>query len=284
MEHADAQERLADLALEPGRLAALDDDPSSDSEALRRHLAGCFRCAAELAAWRRTWSGLEAASSADNEVLRAPTSLRDRTVAAITEDVPAEEARAEEPRVGGRPPVRPPERRPDRATPSSEAAGTRRWVRVRPWFAVAAALAIAIGAGGLAWIRTSELEQARAESLQLASATATLDRVLADPVHWITPLSGAGGTPGGSLAWSPTEVVVIATGLGRPAPGASYRCWVERDGVRTEVGAMSFSGDVGYWAGSMTGWGSSLEPGGTFGVSHVTPDGGDPATVLVGTL
>ncbi len=56
MRHAEAQERLSDLALEPGRLARLADDPSPEAGALRAHLAECRPCSADLAGWRRTWA------------------------------------------------------------------------------------------------------------------------------------------------------------------------------------------------------------------------------------
>jgi hypothetical protein len=153
------------------------------------------------------------------------------------------------------------------------------------WLAAAAALIVALGAGGLAWVRTSELDRSRAETAALASVTATFDHVLATPTHWVTPLRTADGAPGGTLAWSADEVVVVTSALAQPAPGEVYRCWVERDGTRTPVGSMSFSGSTAYWAGSMTGWGGAFAPGATFGVSLVPASGGgDSPPVLVGSL
>ncbi len=153
-----------------------------------------------------------------------------------------------------------------------------------PWLAVAAALVVALGAGGLAWVRTAELRQAQAESADLASVAATMDRMLADPVHWITPLTTADGAPGGTLVWSSTEIVVVSGALPAPEPGQAYRCWVEANGTRTPVGWMEFTGGTGYWAGSVAGWADLLKPGARFGVSLVPVPGGDGTPVLVGTL
>ncbi len=54
MDHAEAHERLGDLALEPERLAALDHDPAPVASALRAHLEGCDDCQLELESLRRT--------------------------------------------------------------------------------------------------------------------------------------------------------------------------------------------------------------------------------------
>ncbi len=100
MQHAEAHERLADLALEPHRLAGLEDDGAPEVRALRAHLVECQLCAAELEGWRRTWTQVgvalsdpgerddreadEGGETADTgEVFRVPASLRSKTVAAI---------------------------------------------------------------------------------------------------------------------------------------------------------------------------------------------------------
>ncbi|MEO8461892.1 MAG: hypothetical protein ABI555_01655, partial [Chloroflexota bacterium] len=186
MLHAEALERLADLALEPGRLARLESDGSTEMVALRSHLAACDRCATELAGWRRTWAWIGLAGSAPGEsgdvgwavpgasgspedevgFVRAPESLRSATLAAVDAelDSPAE----------GR--TMPSIRRP--ADPAPRAAARR---PSAPWLGVAAALVLALGAGTLALNRSAELDQLRAENVALASTTATLDRVLATP-------------------------------------------------------------------------------------------------------
>lgn len=303
MRHAEAQERLSELVLEPGRLARLGDDPSPEAGALRGHLAECRACSDDLAGWRRTWAQVGAAleapgatefdtgggdATADaSEVLRAPASLRAKTLARIAAaGAPGGELERQDTSSGegaGR------SRSAGPATSSAgrSAQGSRQGSRRRrwtPWVAMAAALVIALGAGSLAWTRTRDLDRAQAENAGLAATMANLDRVLGTPVHWTVTLRTPDGVAGGTVAWSGSEIAVITTALPSPAGGQSYGCWVERDGVRTPVGPMWFSGSTGYWAGPVDGWATLLSPGATFGVS-VVPAGGGPATpVLVGTL
>ncbi len=173
----------------------------------------------------------------------------------------------------------PPESRPTAALP--HAARRETWAAR---LAVAAALVIAVGAGSLAWARTSELDQARTENAALTSTAATLDRVLATPSHWVVTLRATDGTAGGTVAWSAAEIVMITTALPAPSSGHTYRCWVESAGVRTPIGSMWFSGSTGYWAASMTAWGTAISPGARFGVSLVSDGGGEGTPVLVGAL
>lgn len=284
MHHAEAKERLADLALEPARLAGLELDLSPDAAALHAHLAACPACAADLEAWRRTWrqvraafpeeaGGIAAALDGDAGPITAPGSLRARTLAAVAAD--AGMGRGGERTSTAAAHVAP----GARSAPKASAVRGRRWL---PWLAAAAALVIAVGAGTLAWSRSAELDQARSETAALAASTATLDRVLAAPVHWVTTLRASDGSAAGTVAWTPTELAVVTTALPGPSAGEVYRCWVERDGVRTPVGAMSFSGSTGHWAGPMDGWADAFAPGATFGVSLVSADGSTP--VLVGQL
>ncbi len=310
MDHAEVRERLADLALEPARLDHLAHDASPEAVAMRAHLDECERCAAEFGAWRRTWSALGEAVGAPGTVagdelprrpavIRAPADLRSRTLAAIAPAAAIPPAAVAE--VRGTDAPAPARGDPQVSVGSQVTADTQvtagprlatdvarargrdraRWA----WLAAAAALIIAVGAGGLAWARTGELDRSRAEVAALASVTATFDRVLATPTHWVTPLRTADGAPGGTLAWNADEIVVATSALPQPAPGQEYRCWVERDGTRIPVGSMSFSGSTAYWAGPMDGWGSAFAPGAMFGVSLVPAGGGgDSPTVLVGSL
>jgi hypothetical protein len=65
-----------------------------------------------------------------------------------------------------------------------------------------------------------------------------------------------------------------------PPPDKVYRCWIERDGVRSPVGQMWFSGGTAYWNGSLDEWArTSFEAGGTFGISlePVSGPAGNPA-------
>lgn len=262
MDHAEAHEQLADLALEPARLRALERDGSPEAAPLRAHIATCATCGAEAAAWLLTWESFADARASgavpDRDVLKVPLALRAQVVASIAPPAPA-----------------------SAPTPLP---GPRRLPRRLPWLAMAAALVVAIGAGSLAWVRTGELDRARAEAAELSAVTAAMDHVLASPVHWITPLQTADGAPGGTLAWSATEIVVVTSALPMPEPGQVYRCWVEQGGARTTVGAMDFTGGTGYWAGSMSGWVGLLAPGSRFGVSLVPATGGEGAPMLIGSI
>lgn len=275
MLHAEAHERLADLALEPAHLDTLETDASPEAAALRAHLADCERCRADVTAWRRAWAELGASHAARDPVpepIRAPASLRARTLEAAfapRTSAPAPLGTAAE------------------AARSHASAGqrARRLAigRRMPWLVAAAALVIALGAGGLAWSGAAELQREQAANAELAAVATSFDRVLADPVHWVVPLRATDGAPGGTLAWSRTDLVVVSSVLPAPSDGRSYVCWVEHDGVRTPVGSMRFSGATGYWSGAMADWGADFAPGARFGVS-LKADNGEAVPVLVGSL
>jgi hypothetical protein len=282
MEHAEAHEQLADLALEPGRLAKLETDDDPEVMALRAHVATCERCAADLAGWRRTWAAVRIArfparagdgTGSDPDAptpLKAPDRLRARTLAAIRSEG------------GGAPEVSGPPAPASIATLASRAATSRRerWTRVL----AAAAVIVAVVASGFALWSQAGLNQARSESSELASVTATLDRILTASPHWVTPLRAADGAPGGTLAWSTTDLVVLVSGLAEPGSGQAYRCWVAQSGGRTVLGELSFNGSTAYWAGSMTGWTADFVPGAQFGVSLYAGEGSPAPPVLVATL
>lgn len=301
MLHAEAHERLTDLALEPARLASLETDASAGSDELRSHLAGCERCRADVAAWRRAWAGLGAARAAGDPMpqpIRAPESLRARTLAAAFGSAEEEASPRATGATGASANVASTHEaaRPAPAgTGDAHAADTpaqitqmppasrRSALRWAPWLAVAAALILALGAGGLAWDRATQLQRAQAANAELAEVASSFDRVLADPVHWVAPLRTTDGQAGGTLAWSQTQLVVVTTVLPAPSDGRSYVCWVERGGTRTRLGAMDFTGSTGYWVGSMAGWADDFAPGARFGVS-LTAGGGETVPVLVGSL
>ncbi|HYN47388.1 MAG TPA: hypothetical protein VER83_00895, partial [Candidatus Nanopelagicales bacterium] len=94
-------------------------------------------------------------------------------------------------------------------------------------------------------------------------------------------LSGGLGTSG-ALVLSPSvgRIVVTATGLGAPPRGSEYRCWVELDGSRRALGAMSWAGDVAWWAGDVA-LPADLPPGVVYGVSLVAEGSSAPGTVVL---
>jgi hypothetical protein len=307
MEHAEAHERLSDLALEPGSLAALESDPSPGNAALLAHVEVCDRCTADLAGWRRTWwevgrvarSGDTAdepgarglAALGAGQPIRPPMGLRSRILAAVHADPPARGRTV--PAAGESAPagVGQVAIGPGRATaaeggsrsPDDGHRLSRRRAVARPWLVAAAALLVAVGAIAAGWLRTAQLDQLEAQRTELAGAVATMDRVLAAEPFWTVALRTADGTPGGTLAWSSAEVVVITSGLPPPGPGQAYRCWLERDGNRTPMGWMAFAGSTGYWAGRLSEYDRTLQEGGRFGVSLVLAGGG-ATPVLVGEL
>jgi len=263
MEHAEAHERLSDLALEPDRLSRLETDGDPDTVALREHMALCQRCTADLAGWRRTWA--EAGAALDGEprldVLRAPAGLRGRILSAA--------AAARSARLAT----------PVRTHPIRRAVNSR----TLPWLVAAAAVLVAVVAGATGLARTNEVDTLRAQTAHLETVAATFDRIFAAPKHWAVVLRTADGTAGGTLAWSAEEIVVVTTGVPAPGRGQTYRCWVESDGVRKPMGTMSFAGSTGYWVGSMYEWAEAIGPGARYGVSLV-PDGATGTPVLIGSL
>lgn len=300
--HAEAHERLADLALEP---AALERLGTSTGDELAAHVAACDTCADDVRAWRQTHAALEAslgagpdrlelADLATDEPIAAPAALRGTILGAVR-DLP-----------GARPAI-------VGATAAMAAAGTvepaaaaaarglptarplpitnqppagRRLTAARRLLPLVAVLAVIVAGAGLLVDQSARLDRARQESAALEAVTSTLDRVLSDPGHRVVDLRGADGTVSGSLSWSSRDLVVLTTALEPPPPGKVYRCWIERDGVRSPMGQLVFAGGTAFWSGSLEGWATtSFETGGTFGISlePISGPAGNPA-VLVAEL
>lgn len=280
IDHAEAHERLADLALEPATMALLDT--AEGLAPLRSHIAACAACREDLASWQATLGALdEAVGSSPGRRARLadlvpdgpttmPVSLR-AAVARIPAGLgvrsgdlePADFRGATVRRVSG-----------------AALVGWRRAVTL------VAALAVLIVGAAVVRDQATRLDAARAETQALQGVTAVLDRVLSQPGHREVTLVGADGTPNGTVAWSNHDLVVMTMALAQPAPGQTYRCWVERGGVRSPVGEMWFAGGLAYWTGSLDGWATiSLDGGGQFGVSLEASAGGSSgAPVLVADL
>jgi hypothetical protein len=293
--HAEAHEQIADLALEPG---ALDRLGSPDSDPLAAHVSTCRACQGEVRAWRETnraveaarGSGLDRLDLADiaaddsiHEPIGLPVGLRDAVLETIRDrpttagriDRSPEAAVEPQPIAYGVGPIAlQPQRR-------RGPGGIAR--RLLPLVAVLGI--VAVGAGLLV-DQSARLDRARQQAAGLEALAATVDRVLVDPDHRVVSLRGADGTASGSISWSRHDIVVLAMALEPPPPDRVYRCWIERDGARSPVGQMWFSGDVAYWSGSLDEWATtSFDGGGTFGVSlePVSGSAGNPA-VLVADL
>ncbi len=279
--HAEAHERIADLALEPG---ALDRLGSPETDSLSAHVAACEACNREVRAWRLTHARLDAARGsgvdrlelgdlAVDDSITLPAGLREAVVGAVR-DLPAADRRdidalpaADEQPTGGLGP---------------------RWRsgRARGLLALVAVLGIVAVGAGLIVDQASRLDRAERETAALEALAVTVDRVLRDPEHRVVNLRGADGTASGSVSWSRQDIAVVTMALEPPPPDRVYRCWIERGGVRSPVGEMWFAGGTAFWDGSLDEWATiSFDAGGTFGVSlePIAGSEGNPA-VLVADL
>jgi len=279
MEHAEAHERLADLALEPRALGGLASAEDPASRELRSHVAGCQLCSADVAGWLRTWAALGAGDRAvpdlgagDPRVLVPPAELRTRIMRAI-EVAPASSPASPSPI--GRP--------SGSVVPFASRAfgGIRR--RAVGLVAIAAVVA-ALLAGGVAIQSRLDLQHSRSDAAALASIESSVGRILAEPGHSEVPLLAADGSTGGVLAWSDAEFAVLTSDLAVPAEGQTYRCWIELNGKRTVLGDLSFSGSMAAWAGPMGSWQWYFTPGAKFGVSLFSTTGSSGAPILAATL
>jgi hypothetical protein len=266
MDHAEAREILELAAVEPAGLDRLVAGDTAQAAVLASHLAGCPECTAEMARLRRV-------STVIRDVIRTtpPPELRARTlafVAAIGRDRgvagagPADE--------GSKPGVAGHEPRPITSASSVRRVGATRalWVAT-----LAAAIVVSVAATGLLVsqqleLRTAERDQAIAGLSRVAAWSV---RVSGEPDVERVALAATGAEDAsGTLLYSATsrELVVVASGLREPVTGYEFRCWVEIDGRRTDIGRMFFGGELSYWAGDV----AALDPeaGATFGVSIVS--------------
>ncbi len=265
MDHAEARETLELAAVEPTGLDRLIAGDTPAAAALAAHLAGCPECTAEMARLRR-------ASKVIGDVIRTspPPELRARTlafVAAIGRDrsaMPADLATD----VGAPPSDRPRSIKTARSSRRRGVPGAALWAA-----SLAAAIVISIAAVGL--FLNQQLESRLAERDQaiagLSRVAAWSLRVSGEPDVERVSLAATGTEDGsGTLLYSASsrELVVVASGLREPAAGYEFRCWVEVDGQRTDIGQIFFGGDLAYWAGDVAEIGS--EAGATFGVSLVS--------------
>jgi Anti-sigma-K factor rskA len=265
MDHDDVLEQLELAAVEPGELERILAGDTPMAAAVVAHLAGCDRCAEEL---RR----LSRAAPLLRDLVRTtpPADLRERTLAyvrahgrergAVTVGTPAQGSR-----LAGEPPA---------ASVSAGAVGTsNRWRRdILPLAATIAAV-VALVVSGAGYLANRDLADHVASQATMISAlervqTATIE-LTADPEGRRVELaSSAGGNTTGTLLFSPStsRLVVVAYDLAQPPNGQEYRCWVEIDGQRHDVGRMFFADELAFWVGE-TPEVSDVPPGTVFGVS-----------------
>ncbi len=265
MDHDDALEQLHLAALEPGGLDRLTAGDTAAAAAIAGHLAGCEPCAGELERLRRAVPLLR-------DVIRTTPAadLRDRTLALVRERGVARDAD-----LGAPPGTERGSRQGDRAPglPS-----LRRGPTSLPWVAaIAAAVLLSVTTTSLlvgqgAGRRAAEQSRVIASLGRVTSATLAISAGTDAKRVALAGQAGAtipeGGAPVGTLLFSPrtTQLVVVAQGLPEPPSGREYRCWVEVDGRRQDVGRMSLGGGVAYWTGATPAI-SNVPPGTRFGVS-----------------
>jgi hypothetical protein len=264
MDHAEAHERIADLALEPEALAALELDrlaaAGPDDRAFATHVRGCPTCRADLAATRAIRDHLDlalddATEAISVEPMAPPEWLRDAVL----------EAARREPRHDAAPGARwlaaryPGPSEPAPVGPTD----LRPWRRIGPrWVgAIAAVLAVAF-LGGLAGSALIEPGPPGPDA-SLVAAVATLDRVLAAPQHQVVQLQTPTGAAAGTVAWSAQDFAVLTSSLTTPPPGQVYRCWLSWSGRWAAVGTMDFAGSTAYWAEPLGEWANLVDEPGT---------------------
>jgi hypothetical protein len=190
---------------------ALDAVDDLDAARVKRHLAVCDTCAAELRGFSETAARLAAATAT-----APPPALRARVLAdaARTRQLP-----------------------PDVAS----AAGMRsRSGRATRWLSVAAAglLVLSVALGGLAWGQHRRAEEAR------VAAEAMTD-VLADPER--TVLDADFGEGHGTVVVSGERVVLVGDDVPAPPGGHGYQLWfIGEDGPRPSD-MLRPAGEGRYW-------------------------------------
>jgi hypothetical protein len=266
MDHAEAHERIADLAIEPGRLAALRSSPSRDDTELLAHVASCRTCQAELDAWSgvqelvagslaRGDGPASRAAAVHIEPIRVPDDLRARVLAIPRTDRTAT----------------------DSARPSAAGAIRARRLPIpriglpgRPLQAMLGLAAVVVLVVGASILRdqANRLEAAQNEQRALSGVMAALDRLLTSPNHEVAVLRASNGAAAGSVSWSGHDIVVLTTALQPPPAGQVYRCWLREGDRRTPIGRMDFADGTAYWSGSLDDWATvSITSSSELGVS-----------------
>jgi hypothetical protein len=272
MDHAEAHERIADLALDRDAVARLESEGSA-ADPFLEHVRDCAACQTELAAVRDLDRGLREAlgalrDTAAIEPIHPPESLRDAVL----------EAARREPRLAPAPTLA--TGVPSPVAPAAMPASNGRWWRLElprltapQWAAgLAAVLVIAI-LGGVAGRALAPGTAGPDPSM--VAAVATLDRVLNAPDHRLVTLATPAGAASGSVAWTAQDFVVLTSALSEPQPGRVYRCWLQWAGKWAAVGSMDFAGSTAYWTGSPGAWTELLAAPGTRFV--VTAEAAGPA-------
>jgi hypothetical protein len=276
MDHADVLERIEDAVAGPGGLARLGADPSPEAAAVRAHIAGCPRCAAEWRAWSLVSMGMAAAAP---DTLEPRAGLREQVLAAAAQRPRATPSAAA-------PPSRAPGEVPP-AGPAQAEAPTRSGIRMGPkgtratprvqtpppsaqghlyrWLLLGAAAAIALfvagavlggrfvaGPGATPGTAVSSPAVPRGDPGRVLAEMAV---ILQDGGYRLASLQTPEGDAGGVVAVSPDgRLAVVSPVLEQPPEGVRYVCLLDRGGTVTQVGYMRWEptasgGSLAYWAG-----------------------------------
>ncbi len=259
MDHEDVLEQLELAAVEPGGLDRLMAGDTTAAAAIVGHLAGCEVCADEFGRLGRAVPLLR-------DVVRTtpPTDLRERTLAFVRTHG--------EPRGTGASVVVPSVvvAAPPVIAPSPSP--VHRFTSVLPWAAGLAAVIALVIAGITVMAQRDATDRLAAQTRVVAALeavnAATIEITSGPDGEWVTLTSSTGGPTAGTLLFSPstTRLVVVATDLQRPPSGQEYRCWVEVDGRREDVGRMFFADALALWVGETPAI-SDVPAGTNFGVS-----------------
>jgi hypothetical protein len=260
-DHHDVREALELAAVEVGGLDRLEAGDTVEAAAVVGHLAGCPDCVEELARLRR-------ASALLRPILggKPHPTLRERTLAHVRVLGVSRSVGAQAPLTSSVPAAA-------RLSSAGRPAPATNMGRQGGW-AAAVAAALVIGLAGGVLLAGGGQPEALTGNSDPATALAIVARetaalIEAGGVREVALLDAA-GRPAGTLVLSPTQgrVVVTATGLEEPGPGAAYRCWVEVGGRRTQLGTMWWAGEVAWWAGEVS-LPVPLPPGARYGISLV---------------
>ena len=243
MDHAAAHERIEDLLLDPARLRMLESSTAPEDVALVEHVAGCAACRADLEGWEHLEQhvaealprSVDAARDAV-EPIELPPSLRAQVIGAVRDAQRDPE----------RPAARPSEPAPIRA-------GARNRSRLGAWAALAASIAVILGASAITVDQLAQRAAAQAEARGLASALAVVDRIMAAD-HAVVELRTSSNEPAGTISWSRHDWVVLTSALQKPSVDREYLCWLETDGRSVPIGRMEFAGGTAYWVASLDEW------------------------------
>ncbi|MGV9270205.1 anti-sigma factor [Kitasatospora sp. NPDC003701] len=230
----------ADLHTLTGAYAAHALDPV-ESAAFERHLTDCPVCAREVAEFAATLARLGSAA-----FVVPPDALRVQVLAAlptVRQDAP-----------------------PTAPVPGGTIRSGRRpggWTKL----ALAACLAAAAGAGGLAVQQHRQAEEARGRAAAVRQEADRLAGLLTAPDTRTATGAATGGAGAGTVVWSRERgrVAFLASGLPAPAAGTTYQLWFDDAGTMRVAGLLPGGDGVLLLTGPLggaRGVGVTVEPAG----------------------